>query len=159
MESVRKIHRKAAQASLWLCGLMSLCLLFGGKWLLYVWTNGKVEYLPRLWWFLLLGVSLNSLWSVSSVVLAAINKHEKQSLMNLIANVLVLGLSFPLMITFGLPGAAMSLLSLDVVMAYYVIHNSTRMIGDSPPNFIASVAKVPFWLILFPFHRKGNHQG
>jgi O-antigen/teichoic acid export membrane protein len=84
-----------------------------------------------------------SLWSTSSTLLAAINRHQRLAAWYIAATSLTCGLCFLLARKYGLYGAAASLLASELVMNLYVLPASLRVAHDTFPAFIASMLEWP----------------
>ncbi len=143
MELARKLHRYSCQASLWL-SLCAVAVLFAtGKWIVHIWTQGKIIMDANLFYLLLAVIVANSLWYTSSVVLAAINKHQHMALYYATGTSLSLMLAWVLIPTLGLNGAALALLSIDMFMSFYVVKNSLALLNDEFSEFLKVVIRPP----------------
>src|SRR5206468_4221137 len=77
LDLARKLHRHSVQTSLWMSLGIILCFTaFGGS-VLTVWTRGKVIVDITLFRLMLVIIFANTIWFTSSVVPAAINKHQR----------------------------------------------------------------------------------
>ncbi len=139
----RNIHRCACQASLGLSLVaISLLFLFGPS--IYVrWTHARVSMDVGLFHVLLIEGLANAFWFTSSVVPVACNRHERQAITYLISTALSLPLAYLLMIHFGLIGAGISLLIVDLCMIGYVLGNSLSLLDDSPGQFARALLRPP----------------
>jgi len=119
---VRTLHRRSCQAALLLAMGIVVVMIAGGPYLLSHWTHGKVPPSRPLLSMLLAVVILYSLWSTSSTILTATNRHKR------LASVYVAATGFTVILTwimarrFGLYGAAGSLLISEFLMNLYVLH-------------------------------------
>jgi O-antigen/teichoic acid export membrane protein len=138
----RRIHRYTCQAALWMCcgGVAALCV--AGPWLYRVWTHGKVVLDLSTFHWLLLVALVNSFWNASSVVPMATNKHERIAVAFLVATSCSILLAYPLMSYFGLRGVAIALLTADMVIAWYVVRTSLRVVQDRAGDFMHSMFTV-----------------
>jgi O-antigen/teichoic acid export membrane protein len=139
----RKLHRCACQASLWSAVAASVALLFLGQRVLHLWTHGIVAMNNSLFHWLLLSVVVSSLWVTSSVVMIATNTHQRVAALYLFATSVSVGLAYPFMLRFGISGAAMALLVVDLLMGCYVLRTSLDRLGDRPICFFAALFTVP----------------
>jgi len=115
VELARALHRHACQASMWVSFLFVAGLFFAGEWIIKIWTLGKVIPEPSFF-YLMLSVSVaNSLWYASSMVPLAINRHEKVALFYLGVAGTSLLLAIWLIPVFGLNGAALALLIINLL--------------------------------------------
>ncbi len=139
----RNLHRCACQASLGLASAAILLLALFGNWIYDRWTHYTVAMDHRLFYLLLLEVLANSLWFTSAIVPIACNRHERQAIVYLIATALSLPSAYFLMMRFGLAGAGISLLLVDLCMIFYVLHHSLALLHDSPRDFVRALFRAP----------------
>jgi len=130
MELARKLHRYSCQISFWLSLLAIISLAFLGEWIIRVWTLGKVTMDPVFFHLMLLVIFANSIWFTSSIVPAAINKHEKMALYYLAGTGFSFALAGLLVSIWHLSGVAVALLATDVLMTIYVINASLKVLDD-----------------------------
>ena len=141
---MRNLHRYSCQASLWLCGLITVLLVLFGQAIMRVWTQGKVIPEADFFYLMLFVISANSLWYTSSVVHVAINKHRKLALAYIFGSGISLILAaFAFIPFFGLKGAPISLLVIDVSMFLYVIQRSLKLVDDKIRTFLGALIKPP----------------
>ena len=84
------------------------------------WTRGNVDPPPELLDILLLVVAGNSLWYTLSTVLLSTNSHHRLAVIYLGGTTVAFLAAIPLTAAIGLPGAAISLCTIDVGMVVYV---------------------------------------
>jgi O-antigen/teichoic acid export membrane protein len=114
-----------------------------GPWFLTHWTGGHVPPSRGLLSILLLVVIAYSLWSTSSTLLAAVNKHQKLAAWYLFGTSITVVLTYFLAKYFGLYWAAASLLVSELVMNMYVLPASLELSHDTFPAFLASMVHYP----------------
>jgi O-antigen/teichoic acid export membrane protein len=141
MEMARMLHRRACQISLLLCLSITLGVAILGDWIWRIWTVGKVPTDPVLLNIMLLQMVVSAFWFTSSVVPMAINQHQRMARAMLTATCLALLLAWVLMHvpSLGLRGAAIALVIGDIFTAYYVLHESLRLLGDNFGDFARSM--------------------
>lgn len=139
----RKLHRIACQMSLWSSLATVIFLFFGGDRIVAVWTHGRITMdVPAFRWLLLVIIA-NSFWYTSSVVTVASNTHERVALVYFIGTVASLLIARLLLPHFGISGAAMALLAIDVVVGWYVLSRSLTTLSESASDFYASMFRLP----------------
>lgn len=143
MELARTLHRRACQASLWISVLSVGGLFLVGGWIIKIWTLGKVIPEPIFFYLMLSVLIANSLWYASSIVPLAINKHEKVALYYFILTGVSLLFAIWLIPALGLNGAAITLLSADIFMSFYVIKRSLILLDDKWFDFLWVVRTPP----------------
>jgi len=130
-----------------LCVAASLSLVlvfaFAGPAIIRCWTRGAVDPPRDLLYLLLLVVVCNTFWYTLFVVVLATNQHKRVAVAYLLGTATALLGAVPLTAAFGLTGAGMSLLTIDVAMIAVVLPSSLRIIGDTPSSFLRALADVP----------------
>ncbi len=143
LDEARTILRRSVQVSLVGCLTLVLGLALFGVRVIRWWTGGSVEP-PILLLLILLGVIIaNSTWFTLSTVLAATNRHGRFAAVYLLGTVVALLGAVPLTSAFGLSGAAMSLLAIDLAVVAYVGPSSLRLVEDTPAEFLRALLDIP----------------
>jgi O-antigen/teichoic acid export membrane protein len=135
----RKLHRSAMQVSLWLALPCSIALTVAGPRIFAFWTHGRLVMDVPTFDFLMGVVLLNSLWSASSAVPLAANKHQMLATVFLVFNCATLLLAYPLIQHFGVRGAGSALLLCEICMCVYVVPASNRLLSDRWQQFAVSM--------------------
>lgn len=139
----RAIVRRTVQASLAVSMLLVVAIAMLGPTLIRTWTHGMVDPPVVLLYLLLLVMVVNSVWSTLSVVLAATNQHVRLAVVYVGGALAALAASIPLTSAFGLDGAALALLVIEIAMVAYTLPASLRLIEEAPPGFLCSLLDVP----------------
>lgn len=140
---IRTLHRRSCQMALIIAVSMVLAMLTFGPWFLTHWTRGHVPPSRGLLAILLLVVIANALWSTSSTLLTAVNRHQT------LASWYLFGTSVTVIITYitakylGLEWAAASLLISEIIMNMYVLPTSLKLSEDTFPAFLKSLTHYP----------------
>ena len=142
-ELARKLHRTACQAALWLSLAAVAFLLVGGEHIFKLWTHGRIIMDVAAFRWLLVGIVANSFWYTSSIVTIASNTHERIAALYLVGTAGCLILARYLMPHFGISGAAVSLLAIDIVLGWYVVRLSLTRLGDCTTDFGAALLRFP----------------
>jgi len=140
---VRALHRRACQMALAIALMIVTTIIASGPWLLNHWTGGHVVSDRPLLSILLLVVVFNALWSTSSTLVVAMNRHQKLSLYYICGTSVTIVVTYIAAVRIGLYGAAASLLISELVMNLYVLPNSLRVSQDTFPQFFASLFRLP----------------
>ncbi len=143
MALVRSLHRRSCQLAMGIAFVLIAVMMTIGPWFLTHWTAHKVPPSPRLLFLLLVTVFLYSLWSTSSTLLTAINRHRRLSLNYLFATGLTIVATVLMAKRFGLLGAAGSLILSELIMDVYVLPASLRISGDTWGGFLRSMTHIP----------------
>ena len=139
----RNLHRCACQASLGLSTSAALLLALFGNAIYVRWTHYKIAMDHRLFYLLLVEVLASSFWVTSSIVSIACNRHERQAVIYLAATALSLPAAYFLIPVFGLAGAGIGLLMVDLCMIAYVLPHSLALLGDTPAEFFSALFRAP----------------
>ncbi len=160
MPLVRALHRRACQMALGIALVLLTAMMTVGPWFLTHWTRHKVPPSPRLLFVLMVSVFFYSLWSTSSTLLAAINRHHRLSVYYLVATSVTIATTVLAARFYGLLGAAGSLVLSEIIMDSYVLPASLRLSGDTWAGFFQAMAHVPHALrpgaLLLRLRRTGN---
>ena len=139
----RSLHRRSCQLALIIGVMVVAAMLTLGPWFLTHWTGGHVPPSRGLLSILLLVVIANSLWSTSSTLLAAVNRHQRLAAWYLFGTSVTVVLTYFLAKYLGLYWAAASLLVSEFIMDLYVLPASLRLSDDTWEGFFASMLHYP----------------
>jgi O-antigen/teichoic acid export membrane protein len=139
----RRLHRIACQVSLWSSLGTVIILFFAGDHIVALWTHGRIAMdVPAFRWLLLV-ILANSFWYTSSVVTVASNTHERVAALYLTGTAASLVIARLLIPHFGISGAAMALLAIDIIVGWYVLSRSLTTLSESASDFSASMFRLP----------------
>jgi O-antigen/teichoic acid export membrane protein len=139
----RRLHRVACQVSLWSSFATAIFLFFAGDRIVAIWTHGRIIVDEPTFRWLLLVIVANSFWYTSSVVTVASNTHERVAAVFLAGTAASLVIARLLMPHFGLSGAAMALLAIDIIVGWYVLTRSLTTLSESTRDFYTSMFRLP----------------
>jgi O-antigen/teichoic acid export membrane protein len=143
IQLARTLHRRACQVAVWLSAVVVMGLLLWGEWIINVWTRGKVMFDAPLLHIMLIVIIVNSFWYTSQAVPISINRHQQLALRYVVSTMLALGFAIVTIPLWGLRGSALSLLSIDILMAIYVVSVSISLVQDSLSEFLKTVSIPP----------------
>lgn len=110
-------------------------LFFGGPWFYQLWTHKAINPPTMMWNFFIIGIVFNALWWMCSDVLIAVNRPYEFTIAGVFAAILAVLFSYFLSIPFGLTGAAIGNLFLDVFLFIYVLPRSCKLINQPIKSF------------------------
>jgi O-antigen/teichoic acid export membrane protein len=139
----RKLHRLVCQISLWAALAAGAALAVSGKLILAVWTRGRIPFDVLLFGALLAAMLVRTLWFTSSVVPAAINRHNGIAAWYVGGSALALALSALWVRQVGLWSVGAALAAGDLLLAVVVTRRSLALLDDSLDNFILEMARPP----------------
>jgi O-antigen/teichoic acid export membrane protein len=140
---VRRLHRRACQASLALSASGGLFLWIFGPLIYRLWIGHNVSFNAACFHILLLVVLTNSLWDTSSVIPISMNGHSRIAANYVGAAAFSLILAWVLVGPFGLVGAAVALLATDGWMTGLVLRTALLQAQDTPKNFAVALLSIP----------------
>jgi O-antigen/teichoic acid export membrane protein len=137
----KKLHHRAFQAVVGFSLASGLLLIATGHIVYRHWVRSLVPFDERCFYVLVLVGIVNSLWYISSLVSLSTNSHRSLSIKYLCLSTVSLGLAVWTTPHFGLIGAALALLVLDVMMCAVTIPNSLAKVNDKPRTFLADLVE------------------
>jgi O-antigen/teichoic acid export membrane protein len=138
----------ACQIGLW-TGL-SACLFLAliSNWMFPLWTGGKIAINWPLYSMLLLSAALNAIWYTALMAPYATNRHERIGLFYcLVFGVFAVVAAYAGVKLLGLIGLGIALLTVEIIMAIFVIPASLKFVGLSWNAWFGVVIKPPTFLI------------
>ena len=142
-ELTRTLLRRACQLALLVALVLVLVMLSFGPWFLVHWTGGHVPPSRPLLSILLVIVVLYALWSTCGTLMTSTNQHQRLATFYILGTSVACVLCYVLARTYGLYGAAASLLISEIVMNLYVVPACLRIAHDTLPAFLASMLHYP----------------
>jgi O-antigen/teichoic acid export membrane protein len=139
----RTLHRRCCQMALGVSLATVTAMMTLGPWFLNRWTGGHVPPSRGLLAVLLVVAIANALWSTSSTLLAAINRHQRLAAWYLFGTSITVICTYLLARYVGLYWAAASLLISELVMNLYVLPTSLKLSHDTLSGFLGSLTHVP----------------
>lgn len=94
------------------------------------WTSGAIS--PQRWIFYIMSISLilQSIWTLSTQLLLALNRHSRLSLLGLTFSALALLLIYPTGLAYGLAGVCITIILSEIIMASAAL-NELRLLARS----------------------------
>jgi O-antigen/teichoic acid export membrane protein len=142
-ELIRTLLRRACQLALFVAVIVVFAMMLFGPWFLTHWTSGHVPPSRGLLGILLLVVIFYALWSTSATLITSTNQHQKLATYYVLGTGLTCVACYFFARTWGLYGAAASLLISETVMNLYVVPACLGIAHDTLPAFVASLIHYP----------------
>jgi O-antigen/teichoic acid export membrane protein len=139
----RTLLRRACQLALLIAIAIVIVVMTLGPWFLTHWTSGHVPPSRPLLAILLLAVVFYALWSTSATLMTSTNQHQRLATYYIIGTSLTCICCYFFARTWGLYGAAASLLISETVMNLYVVPASLHIAHDTLPAFLSSMLNYP----------------
>src|SRR4051794_25804923 len=143
---LRRLNRYGCQASVWLSAPIVLFLAVFGDRIVGVWTSGEVHPQTLLLYLFLAVTAVDSLWYTSLSVMFATNRHQRLGLYYFLASVIALPCAFVLLKVWGLDGAAVSLLMIEVFMLVVVLREALPAAHDTLHGWLKAIIRPPLFL-------------
>ena len=143
---LRTLHRRSCQAAIWLAAVIVAILAVSGGTIVHVWTGGKVVANGPLLYEFLAVAALDSLWFTSLSILFATNRHQRMAVYFTIASLLNIPVAVVFVHLWGLQGAALSLILVEVFMLIAVLRHALPAAHDTLFGWMRAVSKPPIFL-------------
>ena len=121
LSKAKKIYRMSMIIVFIIALIGCLVLTLFGLWFYKIWTKGELDLPPLMWYIFVIGILFNSIWWVAGVIFRAINEPHRFALAGLFGALISVFLSYWLSHYYGLIGAAIGAISLEVLMAFFVL--------------------------------------
>jgi O-antigen/teichoic acid export membrane protein len=144
---LRTLHRRGCQAAIWLAAVIVAILVISGGTIVHVWTGGKVVANGPLLYEFLAVAAIDALWFTSLSILFATNRHQRMAVYFTIASVINLPVAYGFVELWGLQGAAVSLILVELFMLVAVLRNALPAAHDTLASWIRAVSKPPTFLV------------
>ncbi|WP_247237854.1 lipopolysaccharide biosynthesis protein [Telluribacter sp. SYSU D00476] len=130
LAKARKLFRIAIGVTLMTATGGVIFLYLFGQPLYNAWTKNLLNPPDAMWNIFLIGIVFNAMWWTSGVVFRAVNKPYGMAIAGVISAAISVVSSYFLSQKYGLSGAALGSIGLDIIMALYVLPVSCRLIGE-----------------------------
>ena len=129
IRSAQKIYRISIIFSFIIAISGVMFLAFFGLWFYQIWTNNELNVPPTMWYIFIVGILFHACWWSSEPVFRAKNEPYKFALVGVFAAFVSVSLTYIFSKYWGLTGAALGALSLDVIMAFVIIPKSLNLLN------------------------------
>ncbi|MBT9187524.1 lipopolysaccharide biosynthesis protein [Zobellia russellii] len=130
-KTAQKIFRLSILGVFILSAVGFVFLALFGLWFYGVWTNHELEVPKTMWYLFISGMLLNALWYTTEMVFRAVNEPRKMGVYGLVGALVSVGLTYLLSLQFGLTGAAMGAISLDLILVVLVMPEGCKLMRMS----------------------------
>ena len=117
----------------------SVFLFLRGSWFYEIWTNKSLNPPLLMWNVFIVGIIFNAYWWMSSEVFNVLNQPYKFTIVALIASVISIVLTYFSTVSFGLLGAAIGNLFLDIFLLFYLFPRSCILIKQPLNSLLSNV--------------------
>lgn len=135
----RKLFRLGVFIVMVISGLGILFLLTFGPSFYQFWTRKEISPPIVMWVLFIVGIIFNSLWSIASEVILAANKPYSFTIVASIMAVVAVVTSYVCGLYFGLSGVAVGGVVMDVVLCFYLLPFSCRLLSQPFYRLFSSV--------------------
>ena len=144
IEVVRKHFSIAVLVSM-IVGVMGTIalVLFGLN--IYEWWTKSILVVPmEVWNIFMLGVLLNGIWWTSTVTYRMTNQPYHFAVVSTVTATLSVSITYFLSINYGLVGAAIGCTLFELIMAFYVLSDSCKLLGMNVRDLLIYIKQIRF---------------
>ena len=132
--AVRQLFRRSALFGTVQALLLSAILYVAAPFLLRIWTNNSIEFVPSLMLLMLFYAAVAGVWHIPRVLLMATNQHTDLAYWALAAGVLSVGLAWLLGSALQLNGVVLAMLLSELFIAIACAWLAYAAMADSLPR-------------------------
>lgn len=149
MEKARKIFRIALSLVVMIALVGSVFLFIFGSWFYELWTQKALILSPMMLNIFIIGIVFNAVWWTSSFIFSVMNRPYDFAWAGVLSALLSVVASYFLALQFGLIGAAIGSLLMDVILFFYVLPKSCKLLDQSLSQLINESIKdfKDIWLL------------
>lgn len=134
-----QLHRTGVISAIVVSAMLVIILSLIGVPIYTLWTGKEISLSQNLLILFLIPIPFNALWFTSSVVHAATNQHESLSKRYLLGAIISVTCCYFFSIFFGLGGAAVSTIVLDILLIPFVFNKSLKILHETSSEFIDGI--------------------
>ena len=128
-EKAKKLYRVSILSVFLISMLGFLGLMFGGLWFYAIWTNNQLEVPAAMWYIFISGMLFNALWWTAEMIFSAVNQPNKFAIYGLTSAIISIIFTYVFSLLWGLTGAAIGALTLDVIMMFITIPMASKILS------------------------------
>ncbi|MDO6519611.1 lipopolysaccharide biosynthesis protein [Zobellia uliginosa] len=137
MEKARKIYRFSIVSSFIIAFIGVVFLAIFGLWFYQLWTQNELHVPESMWYIFVTGILFHAFWWSSEPVFRAKNEPFKFAKAGITSACFSVLLTYIFSKYWGLTGAAMGALSLDLMMALIIMPLSAAMLNLKPIDILS----------------------
>jgi O-antigen/teichoic acid export membrane protein len=128
---VRKIFRVGLAVILFmaLAGMGAL-FFFGGE-VYELWTRKSLNPPELMWNIFMAGIIFNALWWPTSFIFQVMNRPRDLAVFGVFGSVVSVAVSYFLTVAYGIVGAAVGSVAMDLILCAFILPRGCRLIGQS----------------------------
>ena len=154
LRKAAQLHRISVFASILISAILTVFLAFFGLAMFNLWTGSKIELTQFQLILFLIPVPFNAFWFTSMVVHTATNRHEDLAKRYLVATTFGAVACFFLCNLYGLEGAAISSVCVDLLLVPFVFRRSLDITNDTLGGFFTNLGTDLTLLSRYQFWRR-----
>lgn len=140
INNAQKLFRISMLSIIILGILGSVFLMLFGMDFYKFWTKNQLNVPVFMWYMFILGIFFNSFWSTSTVIFRANNDPYKFAFIGLVTACFSLLISYYLGLRYGLNGIAFGAVSLDIILAIFLLPLSTSALNMSLADLFLNIS-------------------
>ncbi len=130
-KTAQKVFRIALLSVFLMSFLGFIFLAFFGLWFYGFWTQNQLEVPQAMWYLFISSMLFNALWWTTEMVFGAVDKPRKMAEYGIAASLISVVLTYFLSLQFGLEGAALGAVSLDLILVFLVVPYGCKLMQMS----------------------------
>ena len=131
LKTAQRVFRVSLLSVLALSFIGFVLLALFGLWFYSIWTQNELEVPRTIWYIFIAGMVFNALWWTAEMVFGVVNKPYKMALYGVVVALISVLLSYVFSIQFGLLGAAIGNVSLDIILVLLVVPKACSLMRMS----------------------------
>ncbi|MDH6308286.1 O-antigen/teichoic acid export membrane protein [Dysgonomonas sp. PFB1-18] len=106
-----------------------------------LWVKKVLSPPTAMWNVFLIGVLFNSIWWSAMYIFQAINKPYEFTVAGVVCAIISAGLCYPFSYVWGLQGAALAYITLDILLVLYVLPRACKVLDQSIKELLMNIIK------------------
>lgn len=144
LEKARKVFRLTFIGII-ACAFLGILFLYTlGPWFYTVWTKKALDPPPAMWNIFILSIGFNAIWWMATIIFQAYNKPYLFTLAGTIAAVISVFATWYFSSRYGLTGAALGSLTLDMLLAFYLLPLGCKLLGQPLAGLFNDIRPLKF---------------
>ena len=154
MAMARQLFRMSTMIIFLVAIFGMLFLSVFGLWFYAIWTTNVLNPPASMWYIFVLSIGFNALWWNSTMVFRATNEPYKMAIAGTAAASISVVTTYAFSIFWGLTGAALGAMTLDFLLALYILPVSSRLLGQNPAKILVDFFRLDLMKIKKTFKFK-----
>lgn len=142
-QQLRSILLSTSRLTFWLSLATALFLMFAGHVIFELWTGGKIDFIPTLFFALIVSTILEGIWRIGASIRLGSNRHRPVVWAYLGLSAIGLFLAWILAQIGDVSTIAWTLIAIDALMCIWIIRVTAPLIDVASPVYLRSMLTPP----------------